>query len=197
MLFEVVLGTVIGYCISFFKIRCSIIFFTLILLQSFHLRGRMQSLEKLCLKWNDFQENLISAFRGFRNDLDFADVTLACEDGTHIEARKIVLASSSRFFMEMLKKNKHTLIYMRGIKTEDLAAMVDYCVQYVYIGNVVLWRPHIPFQHRFHHCIVSGTRLQLIVEYLKYKNTCIFDDIEKEKDEQDDVQTDHANTAKV
>ena len=128
VLVEVVLGTVIGYCISFFKIRCFIIFFTLILLQSFHLRGRMQSLEKLCLKWNDFQENLISAFRGFRNDLDFTDVTLACEDGTQIEVHKFVLAATSPFFMEILKRNKHShpLIYMRGLKAEALLAMIDF-----------------------------------------------------------------------
>ena len=47
--------------------------------------------------------------------------------------------------------------------------------------------------------IVSGTRLhkQLIVEYLKYMNTCIFDNTVKEKNEDDSVQTDHANVAKV
>ena len=67
----------------------------------------MQNSEKLCLKWNEFQENLNSAFGGFRNDKDFADVTLVCEDGVQIETHKVVLASSSPFFMEMLKKSKH------------------------------------------------------------------------------------------
>ena len=88
----------------------------------------MQSPEKLCLKWNDFQENLNSAFGVLRNDQDFADVTLACEDGTQIMAHKVVLASSSPFFMEILKKNKHShpMIYMRGLKSDDLVAMVDF-----------------------------------------------------------------------
>ena len=88
----------------------------------------MQSSEKLCLKWNDFQENLNSAFRGFRNDPDFADVTLACEDGTQIEAHKFVLAASSPFFIEILKRNKHPhpLIYMRGLKAEALVAMIEF-----------------------------------------------------------------------
>ena len=67
----------------------------------------MQNPEKLCLKWNDFQINLTSAFQGLRNDQDFADVTLACEDGTQIETHKVILASSSPFFMEIFKKNKH------------------------------------------------------------------------------------------
>ena len=88
----------------------------------------MQSSEKLCLKWNDFQENLNSAFGLLRNDQDFADVALVCEDGTQIETHKAVLASSSPFFMKILKKNKHThpLIYMKGVKAEDLVAMVDF-----------------------------------------------------------------------
>ena len=51
--------------------------------------------EKLCLQWNDFQENLNSAFGELRNDKEFSDVTLACEDGTQIEAHKVILASSS------------------------------------------------------------------------------------------------------
>ena len=88
----------------------------------------MQSSEKLCLKWNDFQENLNSTFGLLRNDQDFADVTLVCEDDTQIETHKVVLASASPFFMEMLKKNKHPhpLIYMKGVKAEDLVAMVDF-----------------------------------------------------------------------
>ena len=88
----------------------------------------MQSSEKLCLRWNDFQENLNSAFGGFRNDQDFADVTLVCEDGTQIETHKIILATSSPFFMEVLKKSKHPhpLIYMKGFSSVDLMAMVDF-----------------------------------------------------------------------
>ena len=88
----------------------------------------MSNSEKLCLKWNDFQENLNSAFAVLRNDQDLADVTLVCEDGTQIETHKVILASSSPFFMEVLKKNKHPhpLIYMRGVKAEALVAMIDF-----------------------------------------------------------------------
>ena len=66
------------------------------------IQKRIQHPEKLCLKQNDFQDNLNSAFGVLRNDQDFADVTLACEDGSNIEAHKVALASSSPFFMEML-----------------------------------------------------------------------------------------------
>ena len=58
----------------------------------------MQNSEKLCLKWNDFQENLNLAFGVLRNDKELSDVTLACEDGTQIETHKVILASASPFF---------------------------------------------------------------------------------------------------
>ena len=63
--------------------------------------------EKLCLQWNDFQENIKGAFGNLREDNDFADVTLACEDGQQVEAHKVILASSSPFFQMLLRRNKH------------------------------------------------------------------------------------------
>ena len=54
--------------------------------------------EKLCLQWNDFLENVKSAFGNLREDNDFTDVTLACEGGQQVEAHKVILAASSPFF---------------------------------------------------------------------------------------------------
>ena len=73
--------------------------------------------EKLCLQWNDFQDNLKRAFGNLRDDHDFADVTLACEDGQQVEAHKVILAASSPFFQRLLGRNKHAhpIIYMRGM----------------------------------------------------------------------------------
>ena len=86
----------------------------------------MKNTEKICLNWDDIQENLKSSFRELRNEEDFADVTLACEDGTQIQTHRVVLAASSPFFMELLKRNKHShqVIYMRRMKGDDLIAMV-------------------------------------------------------------------------
>ena len=88
----------------------------------------MATSEKLCLQWNDFKENIISSFKELREDRDFTDVTLVSADGQRIEAHKVVLASASPFFMELLKKNRHPhpLVYMRGLSTEDLLAMVNF-----------------------------------------------------------------------
>ena len=84
--------------------------------------------EKLCLQWNDFKDNTVSAFGSLREDNDFADVTLACEDGKQMNVHKIVLATSSPFFQKLLKRNKHThpLIFMRGVKSDDLLSIIDF-----------------------------------------------------------------------
>jgi len=97
--------------------------------------------EKLCLKWNDFQENAISAFGTLREDSEFADVTLACEDGQQVEAHKVILASSSPFFLNLLRRNKHShpLIYMRGLKSEDFVAMIDF----LYFGETNVYQENL------------------------------------------------------
>ena len=84
--------------------------------------------EKLCLQWNDFKENVSSVFGDLRQDKEFTDVTLVCEDGQQVEAHKVVLVASSPFFLNILKRNKHPhpLIYMRGVRPENLMAMVDF-----------------------------------------------------------------------
>merc|ERR1719319_1847692 len=97
--------------------------------------------EKLCLKWNEFQENTISAFGTLRHDKEFADVTLACEDGQQVEAHKVILASSSPFFLNLIKRNKHPhpLIYMRGLKSEDLVAMIEF----LYFGEANVYQENL------------------------------------------------------
>ena len=61
--------------------------------------------EKLCLQWNNFKENVNSAFGRLRNDKEFTDVTLACEDGQQIEAHKVILAASSPFFEKFSRRS--------------------------------------------------------------------------------------------
>ena len=84
--------------------------------------------EKLCFQWNDFKENVGSAFGRFKEDNNFADVTLVCEDGSQIETHKVILAASSPFFENLLKMNKHPhpLVYMRGVNSEDLEALINF-----------------------------------------------------------------------
>ena len=76
----------------------------------------------------NFKENFSSAVGDLRQGQDFTDVTLACEDGQQVEAHKVVLVASSPFFLDILKRNKHPhpLIFMRGVRIENLMAMVDF-----------------------------------------------------------------------
>ena len=86
--------------------------------------------EKLCLKWNDFQEYLLSSFGELRSDNDFTDVTLACEDQS-VKAHKVILSACSPFFKKLLKTHSHPqpLIFMRGIKAYELVAVMDFFYQ--------------------------------------------------------------------
>ena len=58
----------------------------------------MATSEKFCLKWNDFQNNISTVFGSLRENTEYADVTLACEDGHQVEAHKIILAASSPLY---------------------------------------------------------------------------------------------------
>ena len=82
-----------------------------------------------------------TAFGNLRDDKEFADVTLACEDGQQVEAHKVILATSSPFFQNVLTKNKHShpLIYMKGAKFEDLLAIVDF----LYFGEANVFQENL------------------------------------------------------
>merc|ERR1711936_1245109 len=84
--------------------------------------------EKLCLQWNDFKENVYSAFGRLRNDKEFTNVTLVCEDDQQMEAHKVILAASSPFFEKILHKSKHPhpLIYLKGFQSKDFASILDF-----------------------------------------------------------------------
>ena len=94
--------------------------------------------EKFCLKWSEFQQNIISSFHDLGKDKYFSDVTLVCEEDQQIEAHKIILAACSPFFSTLLKKNKHShpMIYMRGLKAKDLVAVVDF----IYHGETNIYQ---------------------------------------------------------
>ena len=91
------------------------------------------SSEKFCLRWNDFESNISVAFRELREDKDFFDVTLACDD-EQIEAHKVILSACSTFFRKVLRKNPHAhpLLYLKGVKFTDLQSVLNF----MYHGEV-------------------------------------------------------------
>ena len=88
----------------------------------------MNQSETFCLKWTDFQENVYKVFSDIRKKDDFADVTFVCEDEKQVVAHKVILGVLSPFFKNIFTKNKHAhpLIYMRGTKSDDLVAILDF-----------------------------------------------------------------------
>jgi len=91
------------------------------------------SSEKFCLRWNDFENNISSAFRELRDDKDFFDVTLACDD-EQIQAHKVILSACSPFFRNILRRNPHQnpLLYLKGVKYTDLQSVLNF----MYHGEV-------------------------------------------------------------
>jgi len=89
--------------------------------------------EKFCLRWNDFETNISSAFRELRDDKDFFDVTLACDD-EQIQAHKVILSACSPFFRNVLRRNPHQnpLLYLKGVKYTDLQSVLNF----MYHGEV-------------------------------------------------------------
>ena len=89
--------------------------------------------EKFCLRWNDFESNISSAFRELRDDKDFFDITLACDD-EQIQTHKLILSACSPFFRSILRRNphQHPLLYLKGVKFIDLQSVLNF----MYHGEV-------------------------------------------------------------
>jgi len=83
--------------------------------------------EKYCLRWNDFESNISSAFRDIRQEEEFFDVTVACNE-EQLQAHKVILSACSPFFKEVLRRNQHQypVLYLRGVSFKDLEAVIDF-----------------------------------------------------------------------
>ena len=90
--------------------------------------------EKFCLKWNDFQSNVTSAFSLLRTKTIFQDVTLVSDDHKQISAHRVVLVACSEYFNNVLSQNSHShpLLCLDGINFSELNNVLDY----IYNGEV-------------------------------------------------------------
>ena len=107
----------------------------------FHFLTLLTMEEKFCLKWNDFQENVIKNFSKLRNEDDFFDVTLVSDDQKQMMAHKVILSSCSVYFKNILKKNKHShpMLCLTGISSMELENVLDYA----YHGEVKIFQEDI------------------------------------------------------
>ena len=93
-------------------------------------------MDKYCLKWNKFEENIREYFRKLREDETLFDVTLVTDDGQHVQAHKVILSAGSHFFSDIFLKSNHAnmLIYLKGISSPQLENIIDF----MYNGEVFI-----------------------------------------------------------
>ena len=86
------------------------------------------------LNWDKFGENLVTNFATLRHEGHFSDVTLLSDDNVTFSAHKLVLAGSSSFFQNILKKNAHLhpILYLHGVNSEFLTKILEF----IYEGKV-------------------------------------------------------------
>ena len=100
----------------------------------------MGSSDKFCLRWNSYETNISSSFQKLREDSEFFDVTLCCDNGIDIvQAHKVILAACSPFFQKILshqKNQQNPLLYLKGICLKDL----QIAIKFVYHGEVNIAR---------------------------------------------------------
>ena len=90
--------------------------------------------EKLTLSQNEAtQASVQNVFRNLWTDHEFADVTIATVDDHQVRAHKVILASCSALFRNILSKNPHQspLIYLKDIPYTQL----DLIMKFVYLGQ--------------------------------------------------------------
>ena len=89
--------------------------------------------EKVLPAVERLESNISVTCREQREDKDFFDITLACDDD-QIQAHKVILSACSPFFRSVLQKNphQHPFLYLKGVKYADLLAVLNF----MYHGEV-------------------------------------------------------------
>ena len=91
------------------------------------------SSEKFDLRWNDFPTNAVSTIRNLVTDNEYTDVTLVSDDRRKIKAHKVILASASQFFREILPEisSHNPVLFLKGIEHSELLAIM----KFIYVGT--------------------------------------------------------------
>ena len=87
----------------------------------------MSGNDNFCLRLNEFERNVKTAWQDMQAEADYCDVTLACED-KQIKTHKLIISSSSPVLRNILKSNQnpHPFIYLKGVKYEHLQNLLNF-----------------------------------------------------------------------
>ena len=67
----------------------------------------MGETDKFVLRWNDFEKNIVSAYKDLRTDKDFFDCSLV-SSGRTFQAHRVILAACSPVFRDMIRSDPGT-----------------------------------------------------------------------------------------
>ena len=90
--------------------------------------------DQFCLKWNNYQASLTTAFKSLLENEDFVDVTLSA-GGKTLRAHKVVLSACSSYFRDLLKGIglwQHPVLVLRDVQFLELQSILEF----VYLGEV-------------------------------------------------------------
>lgn len=90
--------------------------------------------DQFCLKWNNYQLSLTSAFKHILEEEEFVDVTLSA-GGKNLKAHKVVLSACSSYFRDLLKGIglwQHPVLVLRDVQFLELQSILEF----VYLGEV-------------------------------------------------------------
>ena len=96
--------------------------------------------EKLNLHWDSFMEYGKDMFKELLETEKFSDVTLISDDQHQFRIHKFILSAHSSVFESIISNNQNnSLIYLRGVKHEELESIL----QYIYLGEATLYADRV------------------------------------------------------
>ncbi|XP_069179386.1 protein tramtrack, alpha isoform isoform X4 [Procambarus clarkii] len=96
--------------------------------------GRIMAEQQFCLRWNNFQANIVSSFEALLDREEFVDVTLTAE-GKSLKAHRVLLSACSPYFRDLFRDipaHQHPVIVLRDTSFLELKSLLSF----IYHGEV-------------------------------------------------------------
>ncbi|XP_014260548.1 protein bric-a-brac 2 isoform X2 [Cimex lectularius] len=93
--------------------------------------------DHFCLRWNNYQSNMVSELDILRTEEYLVDVTLCCE-GHKFRAHKVILSACSPYFRNVFKENpcEHPVVILKDVSPDDVEALLSFVYQgVVYVSE--------------------------------------------------------------
>jgi len=97
--------------------------------------------QQYCLRWNNFQSNIVTSFETLLKSGELVDVTLTAE-GTNIRAHRVLLSACSDYFRNLFQdipSHQHPVIVLQGVQFLHLKCLLCF----IYHGEVNVSHAHL------------------------------------------------------